>query len=140
MMVLGYLRANTSRYHSTFNMETNALISFLAIGLLAGFMSGLVGIGGGIIIVPVLVYFGFSQHLAQGTVLFMFLLPIGILGVLNYYNKGYVDYKTALVVGSTFVIGSYFGSKLAINIDQVLLKRLFGVFIILIGLKLLLWK
>lgn len=121
-------------------MELNAIISFLLIGVLAGFLSGLVGIGGGIIVVPVLVYFGFSQHLAQGTVLFMFLLPIGILGVLNYYNKGYVDYKTALIIGSTFVIGSYFGSKVAIQIDQALLKKIFGVFLVLIGLKLLLWK
>lgn len=121
-------------------MDNNALFALLAVGLVAGFLSGLVGIGGGIIIVPVLVYYGFSQQLAQGTVLFMFLLPIGILGVMNYYQKGYVDFKTAFIIGSTFVAGSYFGSRLAVSVDQMLLKKIFGVFIILIGLKLLIWK
>ena len=121
-------------------MDTSAIISFLAVGLLAGFLSGLVGIGGGIIVVPVLVYFGFTQQTAQGTVLFMFLLPIGILGVLNYYQKGYIDFKTALIIASTFVVGSYFGSRLAVSMDQALLKKIFGAFIILIGLKLLFWK
>ena len=118
----------------------NAIAAFLIIGLIAGFLSGLVGIGGGIVIVPVLVAYGFSQHLAQGTVLFMFMLPIGILGVINYYQKDFIDFKTALIIASTFLIGSYFGSKLAINIDQVLLKRIFGAIIIILGFKLLLGK
>jgi uncharacterized membrane protein YfcA len=121
-------------------MENNTLFALLAIGLAAGLLSGLVGIGGGIIIVPVLVYMGFSQHLAQGTVLFMFLLPIGILGVYNYYSKGFVDFKTAFIIATTFFVGSYFGSKLAINIDQTLLKKIFGAIIILLGIKLILGK
>lgn len=121
-------------------MDSTTFLVCLSIGLLAGFMSGLVGIGGGIIIVPVLVYLGFNQAMAQGTVLFMFLFPIGILGVYNYYQKGYIDYRTAFVIASTFIVGSYFGSKLAVSIDQQLLKRIFGLFIILIGLKMILWK
>ena len=73
-------------------MTPTIIFILLAVGLLAGFLSGMVGIGGGIIIVPVLVYFlGFTQHQAQGTTLFMFLLPIGILGVMNYHKQGYVD-------------------------------------------------
>lgn len=122
-------------------MDTTIILILLTVGLAAGFLSGLVGIGGGIIIVPVLVYFlGFSQHQAQGTTLFMFLLPIGVLGVLNYHKQGYVDYKTALIVCSTFIFGSYFGSKFAISLDQKTIKQVFGVIIILLGCKMLFWK
>ena len=123
------------------SMTITTLLILLAVGLLAGFLSGMVGIGGGIIIVPVLVYFlGFSQHQAQGTTLFMFLLPIGILGVMNYHKQGYVDYKTALIICTTFVFGSYFGSKLAISIDQKVIKQIFGAIIILLGIKMLMGK
>ena len=119
----------------------NSIYILLLVGLIAGAMSGLVGIGGGIIIVPVLVYFlNFNQQQAQGTTLFMFLFPIGILGVMNYYKAGYVDIKTALIVGSTFIIGSYFGSKLAISLDQKTVKQIFGVIIVLLGFKMIFWK
>lgn len=122
-------------------MTLQILLILLAVGLAAGFLSGMVGIGGGIIIVPVLVYFfGFTQHQAQGTTLFMFLLPIGILGVMNYHKQGYVDYKTALIICSTFVFGSYFGSKLSISLDQKTVKQIFGAIIILLGAKMLFWK
>ncbi len=122
-------------------MTPTILFILLAVGLLAGFLSGMVGIGGGIVIVPVLVYFlGFTQHQAQGTTLFMFLLPIGILGVMNYHKQGYVDYKTALIICSTFIFGSYFGSKLAISLDQKMIKQIFGAVIILLGAKMLFWK
>ncbi len=117
------------------------LVILLCLGLIAGMLSGLVGIGGGIVIVPALIYFmGYSQHQAQGTVLFMFLLPIGILGVFNYYQAGYIEWKTALVMGSTFIIGSYFGSKLSISIDQVMLRKVFGVIIFLLSLKMIFGK
>lgn len=119
----------------------NEIFILLTLGLLAGMLSGLVGIGGGIVIVPALVYFlGFSQHSAQGTVLFMFLFPIGILGVFNYYNAGYVDWKTAAIMGITFVAGSYLGSKVAINIDQTMMKKVFGGIIFLVSLKMLFGK
>jgi uncharacterized membrane protein YfcA len=122
-------------------MTLQILLILLAVGLAAGFLSGMVGIGGGIIIVPVLVYFlGFTQHQAQGTTLFMFLLPIGILGVMNYHKQGYVDYKTALIICSTFIFGSYFGSKLSISLDQKTVKQIFGAIIILLGAKMLFWK
>ncbi|MFI5204711.1 MAG: sulfite exporter TauE/SafE family protein [Flavobacteriales bacterium] len=121
-------------------MPVNEAIILLAVGVVAGFLSGLVGIGGGIIIVPVLVYLGLGQKMAQGTVLFMFLLPIGILGVWNYYKAEAIDYKMALIIATTFVAGSYFGSKLAVSMDQDILKKVFGVFIILVGVKLIFWK
>ena len=122
-------------------MTIQILLILLAVGLAAGFLSGMVGIGGGIIIVPVLVYFlGFTQHQAQGTTLFMFLLPIGILGVMNYHKQGYVDYKTGLIICTTFIFGSYFGSKLSISFDQKTVKQIFGAIIILLGAKMLFWK
>jgi uncharacterized membrane protein YfcA len=122
-------------------MTLQILLILLAVGLAAGFLSGMVGIGGGIIIVPVLVYFlGFTQHQAQGTTLFMFLLPIGILGVMNYHKQGFVDYKTSLIICTTFVFGSYFGSKLSISLDQKTVKQIFGAIIILLGAKMLFWK
>lgn len=122
-------------------MSINEVLILLGIGLLAGFLSGLIGIGGGIVIVPVLVYFfAMSQKTAQGTTLFMFLLPIGILGVFNYHKAGHVDYKTAIIMGITFVLGSYFGSKTAIGMDTRLVKQIFGVAIIIIGIKMFLGK
>lgn len=119
----------------------STILILLLVGLLAGYLSGLVGIGGGIIIVPVLVYFlGFTQHQAQGTTLFMFMFPVGILGVINYYQKGNVDYKTAAIVAVTFIAGSYFGSKTALALDQAMIKKIFGAIIVVLGLKMLIWK
>ena len=119
----------------------NDILILLCIGLAAGCLSGMVGVGGGIIIVPALVYFlGFSQQTAQGTSLFLLLLPTGIFAVTNYYKAGFVDWKVALIISSTFVLGAYFGSKLAISIDQNLVKKTFAVFVILVGLKMLIWK
>ena len=85
-------------------------------------------------------YLGFTQHQAQATTLFMFLLPIGILGVMNYHKAGHVDFKTAFIIATTFVVGSYFGSKIAITLDQKLVKQIFGAIIILLGAKMLFWK
>ncbi len=116
----------------------NSILILLAIGLAAGMLSGMVGVGGGIIIVPVLVYFlGYTQHHAQGTTLFLFMLPVGALGVLNYYKTGNVDIKTALVIGTTFILGSYLGSKAALALDQHTVKRIFGVIIFIVSLKMI---
>ncbi len=119
----------------------NTILILLVVGLAAGFLSGLIGIGGGIVIVPVLVYFlHMNQKAAQGTTLFMFAFPIGILGVINYYRQGQVDWQSALIMCITFVIGSYFGSKTALALDTKLVKQIFGAIIILIGIKMLLNK
>jgi len=116
----------------------NDVVILLCVGVAAGFLSGLIGIGGGIIIVPVLVYyFTMNQKMAQGTTLFMFMLPIGFLGVYNYYKEGQIDFKSALIMSLTFIIGSYFGSKTALVIDTKLVKQIFGAMIVLIGLKML---
>jgi len=117
---------------------TNTIIILLIIGLIAGFLSGLVGIGGGIIIVPVLFYLlKVDQKTAQGTTIFMFLLPIGLLSVFNYYKAGHINFKFALIMAITFFIGSFFGSKTAIAIDTKMIKQFFAIVMILVGIKML---
>ena len=122
----------------------NELLILLCIGLAAGVFSGIAGIGGGTIIVPALIYFlSYTQHQAQGVSLTMFLLPIGFLGVYNYYKDGHVTSETiriALIMCATFVIGSYFGSKIAVSLSQDMLKKVFGAFILLISLKMIFGK
>lgn len=119
----------------------NELIALLLIGFFAGSFSGVLGIGGGIIIVPSLVYFlGMGQHSAQGTALAMFLIPVGILGIYNYHKSGFVDIKVAGIMAITFMIGSFLGSKLAINLDAATMKKTFGVVMLLISIKLILGK
>ena len=119
-------------------MNMNTIIILLCIGLAAGFLSGLIGIGGGIVIVPALVYLlAADQKTAQGTTLFMFLFPIGLLGVYNYHKAGNISYQTAGIMAITFILGSYFGSKAAVTFDTKMVKQIFAVFIILIGIKML---
>jgi uncharacterized protein len=121
-------------------MTTQIFILLILIGLFAGILSGMVGVGGGIIIVPALVYFlGFSQHEAAGTSLGLLLLPTGIFAVLNYYNKGYIDIKVVAIMAIAFVIGGYFGSKLALSISQLILKRIFAVLLFYTALKMIGW-
>jgi uncharacterized membrane protein YfcA len=117
------------------------IIILLCIGLMAGMLSGLVGVGGGIIIVPALVYFmGMSQHQAQGTSLAVLLLPVGIFAVYNYYKAGHVDVQMTFIIASTFIVGGFIGSKIAISIDQNLIKKIFGVFLLLVALKMITGK
>lgn len=117
------------------------IILLIVIGILAGIFSGFIGIGGGLIIVPALVLFlGFSQHAAQGTSLAMMLPPIGLLAVYNYYKEGFVDIKISMILAIAFIIGGYFGSKVAIGLHPDTVKRIFGVIIIIVGIKLVFWK
>ena len=119
-------------------MSLQVIIILFLVGLAAGILGGLVGIGGGIIIVPSLIYFlGFSQKEAQGTSLGILLLPVGILGVLQFYKAGYVDMRTVWLVSFGFLVGSYFGSKIALSFSQETVKKIFAILMILIGLKML---
>ncbi len=123
------------------NKSMSEIYILLGVGLLAGYLSGMVGIGWGIVIVPVLVYvLNYTQQLAQGTTLFMFMFPIGILGVLQYYKSGNVDWKTAMIIALPFVLGSFLGSKTALTIDQSLLKKIFGAIIVILGFKMIFFK
>jgi uncharacterized protein len=119
-------------------MSLQVILILFLVGLAAGILGGLVGVGGGIIIVPSLIYFlGFSQKEAQGTSLGILLLPVGILGVLQFYKAGYVDMRTVWLVSFGFLVGSYFGSKVALSFSQETVKKIFAILMILIGLKML---
>lgn len=115
------------------------IVYLLLSGLLAGILSGLLGIGGGIIIIPSLVYIlGFSQKQAQGTSLAMLLPPIGILACINYYKGGFLDFKAAGIMIVTFLLGSYLSSKYVLEIPEFAVKKIFGVFLLVYSVKLLL--
>jgi len=118
----------------------NALFCFL-LGLAAGTFGGLVGLGGGVIIVPALVFlFGLSQHKAQGTTLAVLVPPIGLLAAWTYYKQGYVDMKVAAFVCLGFFLGGLFGARIAIGFSNAVLERVFGVALLLISLKMIFAK
>lgn len=121
--------------------STTLVIGLVILGLLAGYLSGLVGIGGGIIMVPVLVFFfGFTQHKAQGTTLALLMIPVGIFGVMNYHKTGNVDIKTALLLCCGFVLGSYLGSKTAISLSQDALRKIFAVLMFIVAIRMFFQK
>lgn len=117
------------------------IIAFIAVGILAGILSGMFGIGGGIIIVPALVYLcGFSQLKAQGTSLAIMLPPVGIAAFIQYYKQGQVDVKAGILICIFLVLGSMFGAKIAHIIPISVLKKSFGVLMILISIKMIFSK
>lgn len=117
-------------------MET--VIYLILIGLAAGVLGGMVGIGGGVLIVPALVLIlGLTQHQSQGISLAMMIFPVGILGVINYYKKGYVDFRYAGLLAVGFFVGSYIGSKFSLSLPQDTVRKIFAVVMILLAIKLL---
>lgn len=129
----------------TSRMDYQALIILVLIGLAAGVLSGLVGVGGGIILVPALVYFlNYNQHQAQGTSLGVLTFPVTILAFLAYYrdclNTGSpIDLKVILIIAAGFVIGGLLGSSIAVKIDQQALKKLFALILFYTAIKMLDW-
>jgi uncharacterized membrane protein YfcA len=122
------------------NMTGETIGLLIVVGLAAGILSGLVGVGGGIIIVPALVFFlGFTQLQAQGTSLGLLLLPVGIFAVINYYKAGHIDLKVVGIMSLAFVAGGFIGSKLALRIDQELIKKIFAVLLFYTAFRLLHW-
>jgi uncharacterized membrane protein YfcA len=122
-------------------MSISLLLILILIGILTGFMAGMLGIGGAIIMIPALVFFmGLSQQTAQGTSLAVMLPPIGILAAYNYYKAGQVNIKFALILAAAFLVGSYFGSRLALEIPQNLLKKIFGILLLAVAAKMMLSK
>lgn len=118
-------------------MPNPPMLVLVAIGLTAGVLSGVFGIGGGIIIVPALIYLvGFNQHLATGTSLVVLLPPVGIGAVLEYYRHGNVNLYAALVLAVTLAIGLYLGAVLANRLAGPYLRLAFGVFVLSLGLSL----
>ncbi|HSQ45556.1 MAG TPA: sulfite exporter TauE/SafE family protein [Lutibacter sp.] len=125
-------------------MTAATIITLIIIGLSAGILSGLVGVGGGIIMVPLFVLFlGLTQHNAQGLSLAVMLPPVTFLAVYNYHTAGtggYIDWRIAVTVSILFIIGGFIGSKIALQIDQRMLRKIFGVFMLLVAVKLIFTK
>jgi uncharacterized protein len=125
------------------NMDLQTIIILVLTGLAAGILGGMVGVGGGIIIVPALVYFlGFSQHTAQGTSLGLIMLPVGILGFIHYYNSCKtlgepIDFKVIALIAIGFVAGSYWGSKFAVSLPQETVKKIFAGLMIVVAVKMI---
>ncbi len=120
-------------------MSVSTLIALVLIGVIAGIISGMIGIGGGLIIVPSLVFLlGLNQFGAQGTSIAAMLPPIGILAAYNYYKADAVNWKYALIIAITFVIGGYIGSRITISfISESVLKKIFGGIMLLGAIKMI---
>jgi uncharacterized protein len=122
-------------------MGGSTFLILIIIGLTAGFLGGMVGLGGGIILIPALVVFlAMDQRMAQGTSIAIMLPPIGLFAVYNYYKAGYVNIKYALVIAVVFMVGGYLGSKLALNIPASTLKKIFALLLVLIAAKMVFTK
>lgn len=119
-------------------MSIGIFILLLVIGFIAGALSGFVGIGGGVIIVPALIYIiGMTQHEAQGTSLLLMLPPIGILAVMNYYKAGNINWMYGIVVASAFVIGGFFGSKISLKLSPAVVKLSFGFIMLYVAVTMI---
>ena len=117
-------------------MTTGTIIGLLLVGLAAGFLSSMVGICGGIVIVPALVFFfGFAQKEAQGTSLALLSIPVAFVAAYNYHKQGQVDWKVALILACTFVVGGFLGSKFVLGLDTAIVKKIFAVAMIAIAVK-----
>ena len=122
-------------------MSITHLIILIVIGIISGLLAGVFGIGGAIIVIPALVFIlGLSQHEAQGTSLAFMLPPVGILATWNYWKEGHVNWKIALVLSLTFVIGAYFGSQFSVNISDKMLRKVFGVLLMVMAFKMIFSK
>ncbi len=111
------------------------------IGAAAGVSAGLFGIGGGIILVPAMMFFlQFSQRKAQGTSLVVLLLPVGLIAVMEYWKRGEMDLVAGGWIIGGFLFGSLFGSKIALGLPDVVLRRVFAVFLILVAIQMLFKK
>lgn len=114
------------------------VVLLILIGFVAGVLSGMFGIGGGVIMVPAMVLLlGMSQHNAQGTSIGLMLLPIGGLAAYNYYQQGELNIKYGAIIAIAFFVGGYFGSKMSLGISEIWLKRAFGVLMLAIAVKMI---
>jgi hypothetical protein len=119
-------------------MDIQTITILVILGIVTGGLSSIVGVGGGIILVPALVYLiGFNQMSAQGTSLALIMFPVGILGVIQYYKAGYVDFKVVAIIALGFILGSLFGSKVALSIPQETVKKIFAGIMLLMAIKML---
>ena len=119
-------------------MDISTFLILMTIGLLAGLVSGFIGVGGGIVVVPMLIFFlGLTQHQAQGTSLALMLPPIGILACYNYYKTGNLNVAYAIVIALFFVAGGYFGSKLSLRLSPEVVKFSFGLLMLYAAIRMI---
>jgi uncharacterized membrane protein YfcA len=119
-------------------MSTSTILILLLIGLSAGVLSGFVGIGGGVIIVPALVFaLGLTQHQAQGTSLFVLAMPVVLLGLMNYWKTNNVNWQFGLIIAIAFAVGGYIGSKFSLKLSPSVLKVAFGILMAFISVRLI---
>ena len=119
-------------------MTNSTLLILLSIGLGAGMLSGFVGVGGGVVIVPALVFLlGLSQHEAQGTSLFVLVMPVVFLALTNYWKTGNVNWKYGLIIAIAFIIGGFFGSKLSLKLSPQIVKLAFGLLMAYVSFQLI---
>ena len=117
------------------------IILYITLGLVVGTISGIVGIGGGVFLTPALVFlFGFSQHNAQGTTIALLVPPIGLLAAWTYYQEGYVNFKVAALICLGFFLGGLIGAKWAVELPDLWLRRIFGATMVLLGIKMMVFK
>jgi len=119
-------------------MDLKIILILIIVGLLAGIFSGMFGVGGGVIMVPLMVFaLGYTQHQAQGTSLAVLAVPVTFLAAYTYHKTGDnpINFKYAIVIAICFILGSYFGSKIAISINETLLKKIFSVLLIVVAVK-----
>ncbi|HEX2956315.1 MAG TPA: sulfite exporter TauE/SafE family protein [Chitinispirillaceae bacterium] len=116
-------------------MSFSSLAVYIVIGILAGGLSGIFGIGGGILVVPALVYIaGYSQLAATGTSLAVLLPPIGLAAAMEYYRKGYVNIPAAITIALALMLSSWISAKFTVKLNPTLVKVAFGVFLVVIGM------
>jgi uncharacterized membrane protein YfcA len=119
-------------------LSGSTFLLLILIGLVAGVLAGMVGLGGGIILIPALMLFlSMDQRMAQGTTVAIMLPPIGFFAAFNYYKAGYVNIKYALIIAIVFMVGGYLGSKLALNLPVPVLKKMFAVLLVVIAAKMI---
>jgi uncharacterized membrane protein YfcA len=117
-------------------MDLGTIALLIGIGLLAGSLGGMVGLGGGIILIPALIFLlKMDQQTAQGTSIAVMLPPIGLFAVYNYYKAGYVNIQYAFIIALAFMVGGYFGSLLALKLPAHIMRKTFSVLLVLIAVK-----
>ena len=124
------------------DMNLTVILSLVVIGLLAGIFSGFMGVGGGVVMIPLMIVFlGFNQHEAQGLSLAVLAVPVTLIAAFTYHTSGFpVDWKFALIIAVFFVVGALVGSKFAVKVDQNILKKIFAVVLVIAAVKLFFGK